>query len=352
MGDEGLKSIKPIVYVILFVVVLTVMIPSILVLPFSKDETKETMTDESRETSQQPKGKSLDVSKLNQSNMEVAVFRSASQQVSKIPLEKYIVGVVAAEMPANFELEALKAQALTARTYIVSKLLEGSTSKDLKGAVVSDTVSHQVYKSDDELREEWRTDYNSKYKKVAQAVLETEGKIITYDGKPITATFFSTSNGYTENSEDVWKNPYPYLKSVASPWDKDSPKFYDRKVLPLAQFEQALGVNVSNKGSIGSVTKRTPGKRVATVKVGGKTFSGVKIRELLGLKSADFAWERKGNSIIITTKGYGHGIGMSQYGANGMAKAGKNYEQIVKYYYSGIQIASSDAYAKKIVAQK
>lgn len=347
-GDETLKSIKPVLYVVLVVVVLTVMIPAMLVLPFSKSESEGKITDESKHAKQQQQ--TLDVSQLDQSVVEVAVLRSADKKVSKLPLEKYIVGVVAAEMPAEFELEALKAQALTARTYIVNHMMNGSSK--INGADVTDTVDHQVYKSDEELKAQWGVDYNWKYKKVAQAVIETEGKIITYGGKPITATFFSTSNGYTENSEAYWKSPYPYLKSVESPWDKQSPKFYDRKVISVAQFEKLLAVNITDKKSIGSIIKRTPGKRVASVKINGKVISGKDVREKLELKSTDFSWERKGDSIIITTKGYGHGIGMSQYGANGMAKEGKNYEQIVKHYYSGIQIASSASFAKKIVAQK
>ncbi|WP_268258263.1 stage II sporulation protein D [Bacillus massiliigorillae] len=343
-----MKSIKPVLYVVLVVVVITVMIPAMLVLPFSKGETGEKITDESK----QAKQPTLEVNQLEQSAVQVAVLRSANKQVSKLPLEKYIVGVVASEMPADFELEALKAQALTARTYIVNKLMDGSKDASLNGADVTDTVNHQVYKSDAELKALWGADYDWKYKKVAQAVLETEGKIITYGGKPITATFFSTSNGFTENSEAIWESPYPYLKSVESPWDKQSPKFYDRKVMSVAQFEKQLGVKIEGKTSIGSIIKRTPGKRVASVKINGKVISGKDVRETLDLKSTDFSWERKGDSVVITTKGYGHGIGMSQYGANGMAKEGKNYEQIVKHYYSGIQIASSASFAKKIVAQK
>ncbi|MEH6942837.1 stage II sporulation protein D [Bacillus sp. JJ722] len=345
-----MKSIKPVFYVVLVVVALTVMIPAMLVLPFSKSESEGKITDETKQAKQQQQ--TLDISQLDQSVVEVAVLRSADNKVSKLPLEKYIVGVVAAEMPAEFELEALKAQALTARTYIVNHMMNGSSNKALKGADVTDTVDDQVYKSDDELKAQWGADYNWKYKKVAQAVLETEGQIITYGGKPITATFFSTSNGFTENSEAIWPSPYPYLKSVESPWDKQSPKFYDRKVVSVEQFEKSLGVNIKDKNSIGSIIKRTPGKRVASVKINGKVISGKDVREKLGLRSSDFSWERKGDSIIITTKGYGHGVGMSQYGANGMAKEGKNYEQIVKHYYSGIQIASSASFAKKIVAQR
>lgn len=343
-----MKSIKPIVVVTIVVAIITIMIPALLVLPFSQSDSEGTLTDKSLSV----KKKGLDLSRLDKSSVEVAVYRSANKQVDKLPLEKYIAGVVAAEMPADFELEALKAQALTARTFIIDQMLRGNSAKSLDGADVSDTVQHQVYKNNEELKQAWGTDYDWKYKKIAQAVLATEGQILTYEGKPITATFFSTSNGYTENSEDLWPNAYPYLKSVASPWDKKSPKFYDRKVIPIAQFEQKLGVKINNAKDIGFVVERTPGKRVATVDINGKKVSGITIREALDLRSTDFNWERKGDNIIISTRGYGHGVGMSQYGANGMAKEGKNYQQIVKHYYQGIEIASTDTLAEKIVAQK
>ncbi|MGM9926161.1 MAG: stage II sporulation protein D [Bacillus sp. (in: firmicutes)] len=346
-----MKSIKPIFYLVLVVAVVTIIIPAILVLPFSKSGPDQAVNEVKRETEPAEQRK-MDINKLDESDVEVAVLRSASNQVSKLPLEKYLVGVVAAEMPDSFEIEALKAQALTARTYIINKMMENPNPAELKGADVTDTVEYQVYKSDEELRVKWGADYTKNYEKIAQAVLSTEGEIITYGGKPITASFFSTSNGFTENSEAYWDNASPYLKSVESPWDKKSPKFYDRKTIPVAQFENLLGVNIGDQKQIETKREYTPGKRVASVTVGGKKFSGKQIREALKLKSADFSWERKGDSVIINTKGYGHGIGMSQYGANGMAQEGKTYRQIVEHYYSGIEIASAEKFTKKIVAQK
>lgn len=342
-----LTSIKPIFIVVLIVVIITVIIPAALVLPFAEETSKGTVMEK-----QSSKNTVVDKSKLEKSVVEVAVYRSESQEIQKLPLEKYIVGVVAAEMPADFELEALKAQALTARTYIMNRLLKSKTDDLPLGAQVTDTVEHQVYKSDEELQALWKSDYQWKSDKIAKAVLETEGQILTYDGEPITATFFSTSNGYTENSEAYWKNPYPYLKSVASPWDEDSPKFHDQKVISVAEFEQKIGVKLTGEKEIGAVVERTPGNRVGSVEIGEKIISGKQIREKLELKSTDFEWKRKNDSIIISTKGYGHGVGMSQYGANGMAQEGKSYKDIVKYYYQGIEIVSSAPLTQKIIAQK
>lgn len=319
-----------------------------LVLPFSGDQTSGKLAEniEQKGTSQGSKKNSTEAA------IEVAVYRTASKEIQKLPLDSYLIGVVAAEMPADFEKEALKAQALTARTYIVNQLIQNNRMGLPNNADVSDSEMHQVYKNDQELKALWGSDYSWKIKKITEAVQETSGQILTYEGNPITATFFSTSNGYTENSEDYWKASYPYLKSVSSPWDANSPKFHNKVVMTVDDFEQKLGVNVSDSSQIGTVIERTSGKRVGIVEIGGKKLTGKQIREKLNLKSSDFDWERQGNQITITTKGYGHGVGMSQYGANGMAQEGKNYEDIVKYYYKGIAIQSSNKWMNTLTAKK
>lgn len=284
--------------------------------------------------------------------VDVAVYRTASKVIQKPSLESYLIGVVAAEMPADFETEALKAQALTARTYIVNQLIQNNRTGLPADADVSDSEMHQVYKNDQELKAIWGSDYDWKIKKITEAVQATAGQILTYEGNPITATFFSTSNGYTENSEEYWKASYPYLKSVSSPWDAKSPKFLNKVVMTVADFENKLGVTVPMSSHIGTVIERTSGKRVGVVEIGGKKLTGKQIREKLNLMSSDFDWVRQGNQITITTKGYGHGVGMSQYGANGMAQEGKNYEDIVKYYYKGIAIQSSNKWLNTLTAKK
>ncbi|MBE3571079.1 MAG: stage II sporulation protein D, partial [Bacillales bacterium] len=271
----------------------------------------------------------------------------------KLSLDQYLIGVVAAEMPADFEKEALKAQSLAARTYIVSQLLNKEKIGMPEGeADVTDTEIHQVYKNNEELKSLWGKDYKWKITKIAEAVKETSGQILTYEGNPITPTFFSTSNGYTENSEDYWSNSYPYLRSVESPWDKNSPKFNDQKIMTVNEFETKLGVKLSDRNNVGKIIERTAGKRVGKVEINGKVLTGREIRDKLDLKSSDFSWVLKGDNIIITTKGYGHGVGMSQYGANGMASEGKDYKEIVKHYYQGVEISKSDALLTKVTAKK
>nr|WP_272495833.1 stage II sporulation protein D [Bacillus pinisoli] len=328
--------------------VITLIVPSILVAPFT-EETKGSLVEDL-----QPQV--LTTAVENTIPVSVPVYRTAKKVIEEIPIEQYVVGVVASEMPAEFEEEALKAQALAARTYIVEQLLSEGTigiPKGVEGAEVTDTVNHQVYKDLADLKAHWKGDYDWKLEKITKAVNDTAGQILTYEGSPISAMFFSTSNGFTENSEDYWTNEFPYLRSVESKHgDEQSPKYITSTSISVSQFEKLLGVRIGNSSEIGTITARTEGNRVASVKIGDKTFSGRRIREDLGLYSSDFSWERKGDQIIITTKGYGHGVGMSQYGANGLAQQGRTYEEIVRHYYQGIEITPVTPFLDKLTAFK
>ncbi len=287
-----------------------------------------------------------EVSKIREpENLSVPVFRTKTSEVENVFFEDYIIGVVASEMPASFALEALKAQALVARTYIIHHILNPVEAP--KEGIVEDTVTHQVFHNEQELRALWGSDYDWKIKKITEAVQATRGQVITYDGKPISASFFSTSNGYTENSEDYWISKLPYLRSVESPWDTVSPRFEDEKIISVTEFEASLGVKLG-PNEVGEIIARTEGGRVASVNVGGKTFRGRDIRDKLTLSSSDFTWKRNGNSITIQTKGWGHGVGMSQYGANGMALEGKTYDKIIKHFYQGVEISPIDSYISHI----
>jgi stage II sporulation protein D len=343
-------KIKPFIVLAAVLIALTLIIPAVLVLPFSDEHRASGKLGE--ELTRAPAKQTTAAPASLDPAVEVAVFRSSKSKIENVELEDYLVGVVAAEMPAEFNDEALKAQALTARTYIVKRLLSKDTLGVPKGAQVTDTIIHQVYMNDAELRRDWGMEYDTKRKKVLNAVRATAGKILAYDGKPIDALFFSTSNGYTENSEDVWDGSIPYLRSVSSEWDKKSPKFNSQKVLTISQFEARLGVKLGSGSTIGKIVDRTAGKRVGKVDFNGKVLTGPDIRDKLDLRSSDFAWKRKGNNIVITTKGFGHGVGMSQYGANGMAAEGKSYQEIVKHYYKGVEITSADNMFDTITAKK
>ncbi len=340
---------KPVVLLAAALFFVTLLVPTILVLPFGGEKVSGKLGETSQQHAE-PEQNAVNAS--TEPSVEVAVYRASKEVVESLPLEEYVIGVVSSEMPADFEKEALKAQALTARTYIVKRLMMSQGNDLPKDADVGDTEFYQVYKSKEELKKGWGSDYDWKIAKVEEAVKDTAGQILTYEGNPIDATFFSTSNGFTENSEAIWSNSLPYLKSVESPWDKKSPKFNGKKVIPISEFEKKLGVQVPSGGEIGKVVERTKGNRVGAVDINGKKISGKKIRESLGLMSTDFNWERKGKNIIVNTRGYGHGVGMSQYGANGMAQEGKPYSEIVQYYYQGVEIADAEPFITTITAKK
>ncbi|MEK4665488.1 stage II sporulation protein D [Priestia sp. FSL H7-0729] len=280
---------------------------------------------------------------------QVRVYLSATGTTMNLPLEEYVTGVVAAEMPAEFRLEALKAQAIAARTFIVRRLAASDTSGVPSGAAdVTDTVSHQVFIPPDQVKSEWtRLGKAKEWEKLQQAVRESRDTVMTYQGKAITASFFSTSNGYTENAEDVWGNAVPYLQSVDSPWDKSlAPGYKQTVTMKRNEILQklnldAIPVTTQKSGSWMEVLSTTKGHRIKEMQIAGETFSGPEVRKLLGLRSSQFSWKTTGDEVQITTYGYGHGVGMSQWGANGMAQEGHTATQILKHYYTGISFGQA-----------
>ncbi|WP_430790231.1 stage II sporulation protein D [Virgibacillus flavescens] len=340
-GTGALPFFKSPSFLIIGSLIMIILImPTLIVVPFIHSDDQQTVTDSlNQETPELEVG---------ESPFSVAVMRASSEEVENVPLEKYVVGVVASEMSAEFEMEALKAQTLAARTYIVSRMLHEPVSNE---STVTDTVAHQVYKDEQDLRRLWGTDYDKKMNRIVKAVESTQGEILTFNGQPIDASFFSTSNGYTENSEEYWENEIPYLRSVKSPWDKESPKYLDQKTIPVTEVEEKLAITLPDEKTLSVEVSHTAGKRIDQIKIAGKTFSGRDVREKLELRSSDFTIEKKKDYLIFTTKGYGHGVGMSQYGANGMAKEGKSYKDIVTYYYKGIDISNVTETAPTLVSR-
>ncbi|WP_373232271.1 stage II sporulation protein D [Cohnella sp.] len=275
----------------------------------------------------------------------VRVYITETKSIEKVALEDYVRGVVTAEMPLDFGKAALEAQAMAARTYIIRRLwLDDRTGVYVKVADVTDTQAHQVYRSLKQVKQLQENDEVS-WRKVDDAVRETSGDIIIFGDQPIEALYFSTSNGYTENSEEVFSSVLPYLRSVASPWDKEaSPRAQEKVEMRLDDFYDRLGVkavpaarNISIELAP-RIIEWTKGRRVKELVVGNKRLSGEEVRHLLGLRSSSFDWVISKNRITLTTYGSGHGVGMSQWGAEGMARAGKTAEQIVQHYYSGTRI--------------
>jgi stage II sporulation protein D len=267
-------------------------------------------------------------------NISVRIKREATGVIDSIPLEQYVVGVVAGEVPATFDSEAIKAQAIAARTYVL-KRVEYNKNKDYD---VVDTVLNQVYLDVEYLKKAWKNDYITKINKMRKAVADTKGEILTYDNKLVDALFFSTSNGYTENSEEVFGFKAPYLRSVESTWDKESsPVFEDQKTIKLNAFYDLLNMPYKDNISI-DILKRTSTGRILLLKINDQTIEAKEVYTKLKIRSTDFKIIQEKDTVYIDTKGYGHGVGMSQYGANGMALNGYTYVEILKYYYKDVEI--------------
>lgn len=245
-----------------------------------------------------------------------------------LELDEYVYRVVAAEMPASFHEEALKAQILATRTFTLNKL---SKNKDYVFK-----SSDQAYVTESDLKEKWQDQYNSYQTLLKKLIEETKGEVITYNNNPIEAYYFSMSNGYTENAINVFGQQEEYLVSVKSELENESlNKFLVEKEITYDEFTKIL--NLSLPIQINNV-KKDASNRVETITINNNTFTGIEIRTKLNLRSTDFEISLKDNAISIVTKGYGHGVGLSQYGANELAKKGHSYEDIIKHYYTNVEI--------------
>ena len=270
----------------------------------------------------------------NETKTEKAVWSDA-------PLEEYLVGVVAAEMPALFEEEALKAQAVAARTYAVYQM-------ESQGITVDDLMENggQSYQSLAERQENWGESFSTYESRIRTAVEETAGEILVYEEEPILAVFHAISSGETESAENLWGGQdLPYLQSVASPQDETSLEYTYQHTFSLeeaaALLQQADPQLVLASGSLKEqmqVLSRSDAGYIQSIQIGNRTYTGQQIRTALGLRSTDFTVEENGNEITFTTYGYGHGAGMSQYGANALALEGYSYDDILHYYYTDVSL--------------
>jgi len=330
-------------------VTIILVIPSLVVAPFVTGDTQTQYAVET-ENENETENEQSSPEATDSTPVTVDVERTATEgnEVESVQLEEYVIGVVASEMGIDFESEALKAQSVAARTYVVNHLLN---QPEIEEASITDGTQHQVYKSNEELRERWGQDYQKNIEKLTEVVEATSGEIITYKDEPIMPAFFSTSNGYTENSEDYWENEFPYLRSVKSDWDEGSPKFTDQRVFTLQEVESALDIILPKNTTFPIEITRTDSERVSELKLDTHVLTGRDVREKLELQSNDFSIEQNNDHLIFKTKGYGHGIGMSQYGANGMAKEGENYKDIIDYYYQDVSIQSISDIAPTLVSK-
>lgn len=276
----------------------------------------------------------------------ITVYNCSTNKTEKMDIETFLYGVVASEMSSDFSEEALKAQAVAARTYIIYKI-ENNITQGHNGADICTNSNHcQAYASYEELKnkkgDEWM---NNSYPKIKQAVDDTKGHILTYDNKAILPLYFSTSSGKTENSEEVFSAQYPYLKSVSSPYEEQSPKYYTEKKINKNDFVNLLKKNYSsisisseNLNNTVKILDRTTAGSVNTIQVGNKKITGRNMRTIFGLNSSNFDLGFNSDTVIFKVKGYGHGVGMSQWGAEGMAQKNYKYDEILFHYYTDTQI--------------
>lgn len=282
----------------------------------------------------------------------VRVWIEEEEKTEEVSFEDYVTRVVAGEMPADFEEEALKAQSVAARTYVMAKIIKYEEKKPESHpeAPVCNTTHCQVYKSEQELidshDESWAKEG---WEKIQKACKATEGELLYYEGALVMQPlFFSSSGGQTENSEDVFSGAYPYLVSVSSPYEEGATHTNEQKSFTLGEIREALAKSYPDRstGALNSsnikILSHTEGGRVETMQIGTATFKGTEVRSALGLSSAlfsiDFAEEAGQVKIVFTSNGSGHGVGLSQYGAGGMAKQGYDYKEILAHYYTGTKV--------------
>ena len=268
------------------------------------------------------------------SKPNINILDKKTNNISSVNLEEYVIGVVAAEMPASFNNEALKAQAIASRTYAIFKMQNNSKEFD----IVTD-VSDQSYITVEEMKKKWGNDYQEYYNKIKESVKMTEGMVMLYNNEIVEAYYFAMSNGYTEDVSLVFNEEKDYLKSVQSKYDNSNLKNFEVTEI-FTKEEVCNKLEITCNNLIFTNIERSSSNRVNNITVNGIVFKGTSFRQKLSLRSTDFNITEKDNNIFITTKGYGHGVGMSQYGANGMANDGYNYEEILKYYYKNIEISS------------
>lgn len=334
---------KLIIY-ILILILISFLIPILFTNKFG--DSKQTFSkieniDNKNENSSNINESSYDYKKYN----TVKVLHTKTGSVENLNLDEYLYGVVSAEMPASFEKEALKAQSIVARTYTIYKIIHNA-GKHQEADICDDSGCCQAWISKEDRLNKWdEKERESNWNKIVSAVKETKGKIITYNGEPINAFFHSNSGGSTEAPINVWGGSgYPYLQTVQTSGEeaytqyKSEVNMQKQELIDKIKSKyQDFSINFEEENAI-QILEYTKGNRVKTIKIGNKNLSGVEVRSIFGLKSANFGVKIDGDNIIFSVIGYGHGVGMSQTGADSLAKQGKNCEEIITHFYIGVEI--------------
>ena len=335
---------KKILLYILSFIILFFILPIIFTIT-PKAETEEVVSNIENVTQEQPEQEVETTIYDYQKYKTIKLFHSGSGQIEELPIDEYLYGVVSSEMPANFEIEALKAQSIVARTYTIYQIMNNSGKHP--GADICDNSSCcQAWISKDERLSKWTPEEaESNWNKIVDAVNSTSGKIITYQNKPINAFFHSNSGGKTESSLNIWGGiDYPYLKSVETAGEEgytqysSEAKFTKEELLnKLKEKYEDCEIDYSQENCI-QILEYTTSGIVKTIKFGNKEIAGTEARTILGLRSTNFTFTISGDEIIFSVIGYGHGVGMSQTGADALAKSGSNCEEIIKHFYTDVEI--------------
>lgn len=328
---------KIIIFLLLFIFICF----SIPIIFTSKTYTVNTNVDDVKENKEVIIEATYDYKKYAQ----IQLLHAKTKKIEKINLDEYLYGVVSAEMPASFEEEALKAQAVVARTYTIYKIVNND-GKHGKADICDDSGCCQAWISKQDRLSKWDENNKKEYwNKIVNAVNTTQGKIITYDGNPINAFFHANSGGATEPPVNVWGGTgYPYLQTVVTNGEDVYSQYSSEVIVTKKEFENKIKevhedfkIDFKEKDCI-KIEEYTDGNRVKTIKVGNLKLSGVEMRNIFSLRSANFNITIEGDNIKFEVIGYGHGVGMSQTGADSLAKEGKNYEDIIHHYYTNVKI--------------
>lgn len=328
----NINDIKKIIITVIVIISVIIILPMIIIGINKKESSKENQIKEKENINEYLQ------------NGKIQVYFSKDDKVEEIDFEEYIKGVVSSEMQVSFEMEALKAQAIAARNFSLNKIKYKCVNG--KGAHICDTVHCQVYKTKEMKMKEWGEKGEENWKKISTAVDATKGQVMYFEDEIVkSAQFFSTSGGRTENVKDVFGGDVPYLKSVKSEGEDKAPKYISDKEIKIKDFIDTINskyekakIDKNNLKQSIEIKSHTEGGAVKEIRLGKELISGVDFRKLFELNSANFTLSFKGDKINVKCRGYGHGVGMSQWGANRMAEDGKDYKEIITNYYSGVVI--------------
>ena len=332
---------KIFIYLLGFIIIFFI-IPTLLTISPPKENVEETIyniEENSEETVKQQE--QYDYQKYK----TIKLLHQESGQVEELNIDEYLYGVVSSEMPANYEIEALKAQAVVARTYTIYQIIHNS-GKHENADICDNFNCCQAWISKDERMAKWSAEEaESNWNKILEAVNSTSGKIITYNGEPINAFFHANSGGITESSLNIWGGiDYPYLKSVETAGEEGYTQYSSEVVYSKEELINKIKekypdceIDFSQENCI-QIIEYTTSSRVKTIKFGNIEMAGTEARTILGLKSTNFTFIIEGDNIKFSVTGYGHGVGMSQTGADALAKTGSNYEEIIKHFYTDVEI--------------